>query len=472
MKVTNSYKVKIINVNNALNPTIEIYRKALSFCIQKINENWSKFDGLKPKSQLNLAEKLFHTTEDNPNPQYPEFDKLFYKYPSYLRRSTLQDAIGIVSSYRSNLKNWEEERYIAVSNGKKFKKQCPKLSLKHFKCPTLYKGNMFLKLLERGTACIKIYKVNKKTGKGDWVWLNIRLREQDLKYIDFNTIGMKEFSPTLVKNGKKYYLQFAFENKVELSNTKLKDRKICAVDLGINHSAVCSIIDYNGTVKAREFINQALEKDRQKWILNELRETQRMNGNQPTPKIWGKINSYNKFLVNDTVSKIIKFALRNGADVIVCEFLNFKGKISCRPHGGSKKSNKKYAQQLHMWKCRAIINKLKHKAHNFGMRFSRVNAKNTSALAFDGSGYVKRDKKNASLCTFPSGITPTGRISYAKGKQYNCDLNASYNIGARYFIREILDSASEKKKNQLEAKVPGVGLRTQCTLHMLRLLVA
>ena len=29
-----------------------------------------------------------------------------------------------------------------------------------------------------------------------------------------------------------------------------------------------------------------------------------------------------------------------------------------------------------------------------------------------------------------------------------------------------------KKKNQLEAKVPGVGLRTQCTLHMLRLLVA
>lgn len=462
MKLTNSYKVRIINVNNALNPTIVIYREALSFLIPKINENWSSFDGLRSKSQLNLAEKLFHATEDNPNPKYPEFDKLFYKYPSYLRRSTLQDAIGIVSSYQSNLANYEKEKHEAISSGKKFKKQCPKLSLKHFKCPTLYKGNMFLKFTERGTACIKIYKVNKKNNTGDWVWLNIKLREQDLRYIDFNTIGMKEFSPTLVKNGKKYYLQFAFENKVELNKTKLKNAKVCSIDLGLNHSAVCSIIDYNGTVKAREFINQALEKDRQKWILNELRETQRMNGNQPTPKIWAKINSYNKFLVNDTVSKIIKFALRNGADVIVCEYLNFKG----------KKKNKNKAQQLHMWKCRAIINKLKHKAHNFGMRFSRVNARNTSALAYDGSGYVKRDKKNASLCIFPSGITPTGRISYAKGKQYNCDLNASYNIGARYFVREILNSTSDLKKSQLEAKVPGVGLRTQCTLHTLRMLVA
>ena len=462
MKIMNSYKVKLININDALNPTIMIYRKALSFCIPRINENWSKFNGLRSKSQLNLAEKLFHKTEDNPNPKYLEFDKLFYKYPSYLRRSTLQDAIGIVSSYRSNLENYEKEKYDAISNGKKFKKQCPKLSLKHFKCPTLYKGNMFLKLLESGTACIKIYKINKKSGKGDWVWQNVKLREQDLKYIDFNTYGMKKFSPTLVKNGKKYYLQFSFEKKVKLNNTKLKDRKVCAVDLGLNHSAVCSIIDYNGTVKAREFINQALEKDRQKWILNELKETQRMNGNQPTPKIWGKINSYNKFLVNDTVSKIIKFALRNGADVIVCEYLNFKG----------KKKNKSKAQQLHMWKCRAIINKLEHKAHTFGMRFSRVNPRNTSALAFDGSGYVKRDKKNASLCTFPSGITPTGRVSYAKGKQYNCDLNATYNIGARYFIREIFDSASKEKQSQLEAKVPGVGLRTQRTLYMLRMLVA
>ena len=462
MKLTHSYKVKIINVNDCLTDTILIYRKALAFIVNVVEKEWSKFDGLKSKSQINLCESLIHETKDNPNPLYGEFDKLFYKYPSYLRRSTIQDAVGIVSSFRSNLINWENEKYKAMSNGKKFKKQKPKLRLKHFKCPTLYKGNMYLNLMDGNKACIKIYKLNKRSGKGDWVWFNINLREQDLKYIRFNTYKMKEQSPTLVKNGKKYYLQFPFEQIVTLNKTKLKDTKVCAVDLGVNHSAVCSIIDYNGTVKAREFINQPIEKDRQNRILNRMRKSQTKSGNQPMPKIWAKVNSYNKFLVNDTVNKIVKFALRNGADVIVCEYLNFKG----------KKKNKDKAQQLHMWKCRAIINKLEHNAHKYKMRFYRVSAKNTSALAFDGSGKVKRNKENASLCTFPSGITPKGRISYAKGKKYNCDLNASYNIGARYFIREILKSASEKKLSQLQAKAPEIVRRTQCTLSTLRLLVA
>lgn len=203
-----------------------------------------------------------------------------------------------------------------------------------------------------------------------------------------------------------------------------------------------------------------------------MRVSQSKNGNQPMPKVWAKINSYNKFLVNDTVNKIVNFALRNGADVIVCEFLNFKGKISCRPHSGSKKKNKSKAQQLHMWKCKTIIKKLEHIAHKYKMRFARVNAKNTSALAFDGSGKIKRDNKNASLCIFPSGITQKGNVSYAKGKKYNCDLNASYNIGARYFIREILKSASEKKLSQFQAKAPEIVRRTHCTLSTLRLLVA
>lgn len=73
------------------------------------------------KSSVNLTEKLTHATKDNPLPSYT-FDKLFPKFPSYLRRSAISDAIGIVSSHRSNLKNYELERYTAISNGKKFKK--------------------------------------------------------------------------------------------------------------------------------------------------------------------------------------------------------------------------------------------------------------------------------------------------------------------------------------------------------------
>lgn len=462
MKLNHSYKCKIINVNDSLNDTILIYRKALTFIIKVVEKEWSDFDGLKSKSQINLCEKLIHKTKENPNPPYEEFDKLFYKYPSYLRRSTIQDAIGIVSSYRTNLSNWEKEKYKAVSNGKKFKKQKPRLNLKHFKCPTLYKGNMYINLMQGNTASIKIYKYNKKNKTGDWVWFNINLREQDLKYIRFNTYNMKEQSPTLFKNGKKYYLQFPFEQNVSLNKTKLKDTKVCAVDLGLNHSAVCSIVDYYGTVKAREFINQPIEKDRQNRILNRMKKSQSQSGNQPMPKIWGKINSYNKFLVNDTVNKIVRFALRHNADVIVCEYLNFNGKKRV----GDK------SQQLHMWKCREIIKKLKHNAHKYAIHFSRINPKNTSLLAFDGSGVVKRSKKNASLCVFPTGVTPKGNMSYKNGKKYNCDLNASYNIGARYFVREIKKSISEKKWLQYEAKVPNIARRTHCTLSTLRLLVA
>ena len=95
------------------------------------------------------------------------------------------------------------------------------------------------------------------------------------------------------------------------------------------------------------------------------------------------------------------------------------------------------------------------KAHRDGVRISRVCAWNTSSFAFDGSGRVERDKDNYSMCTF------------ANGKRYNCDLSASYNIGARYFIREIMKSLPARARLGIEAKVPQCSRRTTCTLSTL-----
>jgi putative transposase len=86
-------------------------------------------------------------------------------------------------------------------------------------------------------------------------------------------------------------------------------------------------------------------------------------------------------------------------------------------------------------------------AHYLGIRISRVNARNTSALAFDGSGKVERNNKK-DLATFTTG------------KVYHADLSASYNVGARYFIRGIQKSISEKKWLALQAKVPELSKRT------------
>ena len=120
---------------------------------------------------------------------------------------------------------------------------------------------------------------------------------------------------------------------------------------------------------------------------------------------------------------------------------------------GKKKGAKK--QRLHHWKAQAVQRIVKDKAHRLSMRISTVCAWNTSALAFDGSGKVIRDKDNYSMCTFQTG------------KRYNCDLNASYNIGARYFIREHIKSLPVKVRLGIEAKVPQCTKRITCTLSTL-----
>ena len=100
------------------------------------------------------------------------------------------------------------------------------------------------------------------------------------------------------------------------------------------------------------------------------------------------------------------------------------------------------------------------KAHRDGIRISHVNAWGTSRLAFDGSGKVLRgdeaDLKSYSLCKFQ-----------VSDKVYNCDLNATYNIGSRYFIREILKSLQATVRLEALAKVPELSKRSTCTLSSL-----
>lgn len=442
MEFIQSYNVKLINpeFKLALINTINLYREAVAFLIDIFNKEWTNLEPLTGKNRNNFAEKLVHST--NKNIATYDFDDKFNKFPSYLRRCAIQDALGIVSSYRSNLNNYELDRYEAISNGKKFKKKAPSLSLKHFKCPAFYKGNMYERLNE-DIVQLKLFI------KNDWVYKTFKLRQQDINYINKKCSSLKECSPLLVRKGRNFYLSYSFKGQTTLNKTRLKDQKILAVDLGLNKSAVCSIISYDGTVHKRLFINQKREKDHQNILINRLKVKQRLGGRFATNKsLWSKINGLNTHITNDTVNKIITFATENKVDVIVFEYLDFTKRK--KVYG---KNN--IASRLHLWCQRTIQSKVEDKAHAVGIRVNRINPKNTSALAFDGSGYVKRDKFNHSLCTFTTG------------KQYNCDLNASYNIGARYYIKEIKKAISKKKWADVVAKVPQLSTRTKCTLSTL-----
>jgi len=110
---------------------------------------------------------------------------------------------------------------------------------------------------------------------------------------------------------------------------------------------------------------------------------------------------------------------------------------------------------LHLWKKNTIQKIVTHKAHKAGIRISRICAWNTSKLAFDGSGEVLRGH-DANLNTY-------SLCRFTNGKVYNCDLSAAYNIGARYFIRELQQNLPVTVWSQALAKVPELAKRTRCT---------
>ncbi|QQK74280.1 transposase [Salicibibacter cibarius] len=439
MNIAKTLSHKITNHSRIFDATLDIYNDALAYIIEVIDKKFDNLDGMTTKSIVPSVERLIHTTKSNPHPKYQAFSARFYKFPSYFRRSAIASAFGKVKSYRSNLRNWEEEKAIALSEGKKFKKNPPRLQLKHKEFPVFYRGNMFKRTSDT-TAQIKIFHNN------DWVWVDITFKDQDL--YKRGVWDWKENNPTLVKVGKKYFLNISYQSKVTLNKTKINGQKICAIDLGINNSAVCSVMDIKGTVLARKFINQPKEKDRLYTLTNKLRKEQRTSGWIAAPNYWRRINGLQKHIVNDTSHDIVTFASENECDVIVFEYLD-KMKT---PKGfwGAKKLRFK----LRYWRKKGIQNKVTEMAHYLGMRMSRVNARYTSALAYDGSGKVERNMKK-DLATFTTG------------KVYHADLSASYNIGARYFVRGIQKSMSETKWLSLQAKVPEVAKRTYTTLSSL-----
>ena len=106
--ITSSYKMKLTGDLKALETSIGLYREALRVLIPIINDNWETLSEYEFANQkYNCIEKWIHNTKEH-QARYT-FDEQFPKFPSYLRRSVIAQALGIVSSYRSNLANWEKD---------------------------------------------------------------------------------------------------------------------------------------------------------------------------------------------------------------------------------------------------------------------------------------------------------------------------------------------------------------------------
>ena len=430
MRTVSSYGVEIRKQNIPVRQTMEIYRQAVGYLTEIYAQVWEELRKIpETKKRFNTAEHMVHMTKKN-TARF-DFDLRFPKMPSYLRRSAIQHALGSVSSYETRLGQWKET---GVLSGR------PKLTCRNHAMPVFYRDVMYREGAEgKDEAYLKLYDGH------DWKWFRVYLKRTDMEYLRRNWKGKKASAPALEKRHRRYFLRFSYTEEVTLTQTPVKEQIICSVDLGINTDAVCTIMRSDGTVLGRRFIDHPSEKDRMYRTLGRIRRFQREHGSAQTQGRWAYTKRLNTELGKKIAGAIVRYAEENHADVIVFEYLEMQGKIS-----GKKK------QKLHLWRKRDIQKCCEHQAHRKGMRVSRICAWNTSRLAYDGSGVVTRDWENHSLCTFQTG------------KRYNCDLSASYNIGARYFIRELLKPLPATERSLLEAKVPPVKRRTSCVYADLR----
>ena len=430
MKITSSYGVELRKQNIPIRQTLDVYRSAVSYLVEIYAQVWEELEGiLEAKKRFNEAEHLIHTTKKN-QARF-DFDIRFQKMPSYLRRAAIQHALGSAFSYKTRLRLWEK-------TGQRESK--PKLVYENHATPVFYRDVMYREDKEgKDAAYLKLYDGH------DWKWFHVRLRHTDMVYLRKNWSGKKASAPTLEKRHRKYFLRFSYTEDVILTKAPVEEQIICGVDLGINTDAVCTIMRSDGTVLGRKFIDFPSEKDRMYRVLGRIRRFQREHGSAQAKSRWAYAKRLNIELGRKIAGAVTKYAKKNHADIIVFEYLETKGKIS-----GKKK------QKLHLWRKRDIQKRCEHQVHRNGIRVSRICAWNTSRLAYDGTGTVARDPKNHSLCVFQTG------------KRYNCDLSASYNIGARYFIRELLKPLSVTERSLLEAKVPAVKRRTSCVYADLR----
>ena len=443
-------KVQIMHVTKGyrrvLKDTIGVCQDVSSYLIHVVCDNADDILPLTANRQTPAMERLIHHTEDNPHPVYQDFDIRFYKLPSGIRRACIRSAIGHVQSHQTRCAEYEAKRDTEIKRGHHYRELAPAFTYTPDICPTLYRGTVWK--TEGNTLFLKVYIRN------TWDWIEVSVSSQDMRYLRKVSQHAAVCNPLLVFRYGKFYLHFPVKyHYVEFPKTDMFDRKLLGVDLGITNGAVCSLTDAFGTVYGRDFSPFREDIDRIGYLINKIRKAQKESGKgQSLSKLYTKLQGCKENYVRQLARWIVNTAIAYNAYGIVLEYLDI--------HHRTRK--KGLRAKVHHWCAAQVRELIKGMAFRAGIRVFIINPKGTSQYAYDGSGMVKRgfvtksNKMNYSLCTFTTG------------KVYNCDLNASYNITARYFIREIKKSTSETEWSQFMAKVPELSRRTSWTLDTLR----
>jgi len=396
-----------------IDATIQEYRHLVRALMGVVFTHWPEISRQDSQHKTLSVEKLIHQTAKNTAPRYAYFNRRFYKFPSYLRRAAINAAVGQVSSFISRYDLWQ------TGDRKNQHARPPCMNGITEIYPPLYRGQCIKFNADFGRAEIKLWNGS------DWIWSSMIITGKRQRHKIANS---KQMSPTLILKNGRAILSVPF--KIDVPRIPLGDT-VCAVDVGINTTATVSIIRKDGTVAARRFIHPASDIDRRdvklKRISMKARRTAKLSKGFCS-NLYRKVASINNQISHVVSKAIVQFALEHQCAVIVFEHL--KG---WRPTAGRKRSGLR--QKFHGWLHRMLVLFTQQKFQEHGGQTSFVYARGTSSYAYDGSGKLTRNKANHALATF------------SNGKQYNADLNASYNIGARFWFRK-LNGRNDREADQ------------------------
>ena len=247
----------------------------------------------------------------------PETPLPFEKIPLYFRRAAINAAISMYRSYMGKLKAWQEG---PIKSRKPSPPKCLHMSM-------LYYKGMYKDFDEKSI----LLKLN--TGK-TWAWVKHRYTGRPFPE------NAERMSPTIVIKKKKVMLHIPVKEIVEDSRTAKErvqqNEKFVAVALtGSDSLAVCTTIEADGRATAPYFIKGGKElAHRRKLLLGYTKRGAPKNessygqtvGNdalvipqehRPNKKFYDKITRLTDHYAHEVSRKIVDYAIKQGAKLIV-----------------------------------------------------------------------------------------------------------------------------------------------------------
>ena len=283
-------------------------------------------------SNQNLLRHLELQTIKQRDGTKPEIPLPFKKIPLYFRRAAINAAISMYRSYMGKLKTWAEKQ---IKNEKPSPPKRLHMSMLYYK--GMYKD------FDEKSILLKLY-----TGKA-WVWAKHHYTGRPFPE------NAELMSPTVVIKKKKVMLHIPVKEIVEDSRTAKErvkqNEKFVAVALtGSDNLAVCTTIEADGRATAPYFIKGGKElAHRRKLLLGYTKRGSAGNdmthtvGNaalsvpqehRPNAKYYEKITRITDHYAHEVSRKIVDYAIKQGAKLIVLPELKESFNQAKKPYLG------------------------------------------------------------------------------------------------------------------------------------------